>query len=114
MSSASSVHPLVAQTRQRLETAVRIQKLEEKVRALRDEIKRLVPHLADTHLFEDVTQFYLRAWRLGLHCTACHFSLLEGYEINEGHIAELEADYGAIRHEWDAFFLKNRLGVVFL
>jgi hypothetical protein len=114
VSSLNSVHPLVARTRQRLEMEVRIQKLEEKVKALRDEIQRLAPHLADTHLFGDITQFYLRAWRLGLSCITCYFSLVEGYEINEEHIAELEADYEAIRHEWDAFFLKNRLGVVLL
>jgi hypothetical protein len=93
---------------------VRIKKLEEKVKALREEIDRLMPHLVDTPLFEDVKQFCLRAWRLELHCTACHFSLLEGYVINGGHVAELEADYEAIRHEWDDFVLKNRLGVVFL
>jgi hypothetical protein len=80
-----------------LEVEVRIQKLEKKVKALREEIDRLVPHLRDTHLFEDAKQFCLRVWRLDLHCTACHFSLLEGYKIDEGHIAELEADYEAIR-----------------
>lgn len=114
MSSPNPVHPLVAQTRQRLEIKVRVQKLEEKAKALRGEIDRLMPHLVDTQFFEDVKQFCLRAWRLELHCVACYFSLLEGYEINEEHIAELEADYEAIRHEWDAFVFKNRLLVVFL
>jgi hypothetical protein len=93
---------------------VRVQKLEEKVKALREEIDRLMPHLVDTQFFEDAKQFCLRAWRLDLHCIACHFSLLEGYVINERHITELEADYEAIRHEWDAFVLKNRLLVVLL
>ena len=113
-SSRSSTHPLVAQTRQRLEIEVRIQKLEKKVKALREEIDRLMPHLVDTHLFEDIKQFCLRAWRLELFCFACHFSLLEGYKIEGEHIAELEADYAAVRHEWDDFVLKNRLLVIFL
>jgi hypothetical protein len=93
---------------------VRIQNLEKKVKVLREEIDRLMPHLIDTHLFEDVKQFCLRAWRLDLFCFACHFSLLEGYKIDEGHIAELEADYAGVRREWDDFVLKNRLLVIFL
>jgi hypothetical protein len=107
--SGSSTHPLAAQTRQRLEVEVRIQELKKKAEALEEEIGRLLPHLLDTHLFEDVKQFYERAWRLGLHCTSCHFSLLKGYKIDGGHVAELEAQYEAVRREWDDFALKNRL-----
>jgi hypothetical protein len=114
VSPPNSVHPLVAQTRQRLETEVRIQTLGKKVKALREEIDRLMPHLVDTYFFEDAKQFCLRAWRLDLFCFACLFSLLEGHKIDEEHIAELEADYEATRHEWNTFVLKNRLLVIFL
>jgi hypothetical protein len=102
------------QTLEQVEKKTRIKKAGEKVGALRKEMAALIPHLRGTPLFKEAESLAERAWRVDMFCFACYFSFLEGYEIDDESIAELESEYERVRRDWDEFVRRNHLAVVLL
>ena len=88
--------------------------LEEKVKQLKSEIETVGKALRDTPAEKEIAFFIVRAQRLQDWCSAARFSLLEGYNVPESSIAELERDFEALREDWIKFIKNNNLGILWL
>jgi hypothetical protein len=92
----------------------RLMELEEKVKRLESEIEEVGKAVRDTPIAREICFFIVRVRRLQDWCSTARFSLLEGYNVPESSIAELERDFDALREDWIKFIRSNNLGILWL
>jgi len=88
--------------------------LEDKVKQLKSEIEGVGKLLRDTPVEREIAFFVMLVQKLQNWCSAAHFSLLEGYNVPESSIAELEGDFEALQKDWIKFIRNNNLGILWL
>jgi hypothetical protein len=88
--------------------------LEEKVKQLESEIKGVGKAVRDTPIAREIGFFIMRVRRLKNWCFTACFSLLEGYNVPENSIAELERDFKVLQEDWVKFIRSNNLGILWL
>jgi hypothetical protein len=92
----------------------RLMELEEKIKRLESEIEEIGKAVRDTPIAREIGFFIVRVRRLQDWCFTARFSLLEGYNVPENSIAELERDFEALREDWIKFIRNNNLGIFWL
>jgi len=92
----------------------RLLELEDKVKQLESEIEEVGKLLRDTPLTGEIAFFAMRVRRLRNRCSAARFSFLEGYNVPESSIAELERDFKVLQEDWIKFIKNNNLGILWL
>jgi hypothetical protein len=92
----------------------RLMELEDKIEQLESEIEEVGKLLRDTPLAREIAFFVMRVRRLRDWCFTARFSLLEGYNVPAGSIADLERDFEALQEDWIKFIRNNKLGILWL
>jgi hypothetical protein len=92
----------------------RLMELEDKIKRLESEIEEVGKAVRDTPIAREVGFFIMRVRRLQNWCSTARFSLLEGYNVPQSSIAELERDFDALREDWIKFIRNNNLGILWL
>jgi hypothetical protein len=92
----------------------RLLELEEKVTKLKSEIERVGKVLRDTPVEKEIAFLIVRAQRLRNWCSAARFSMLEGHNVPENSIAELERELKVLQEDWIKFIKNNNLGILWL
>jgi len=92
----------------------RLMELEEKVKQLKSEIEEIGKAVQDTPIAREIAFFIARVRRLQNWCSNARFSLLEGYNVPESSIAELERDFKVLQEDWIKFIRNNNLGILWL
>jgi chaperonin cofactor prefoldin len=88
--------------------------LEDKIKRLESEIEEVGKAVRDTPIAREIGFFVIRVRRLQDWCFTAHFSLLDGYNVPEISIANLEREYKILKEEWIRFIRNNNLGVIWL
>jgi hypothetical protein len=92
----------------------RLMELEEKIRRLESEIEEIGKVVRDTPIAREISFFILRVRRLQDWCFTARFSLLEGYNVPETSIAELEREFKVLQEDWIKFIRSNNLGILWI
>jgi chaperonin cofactor prefoldin len=92
----------------------RLVELEGKIKRLESEIEEVGKAVRDTPIAREIGFFVVRVRRLQDWCFVARFSLLEGYNVSEISIADLEREYKILEEDWVRFIRNNNLGILWL